>query len=295
LAGTQDGVFSLAQLRALGLGASVVHKRCASGRLHRVHRGVYSLAPTSLLSRRGRYRAAVLACGDGAVLSHRSAADLQELRHTHRSAVEVTVTQTYARTIAGVQVHRSCTLTSADITTVDGIPCTTPARTLLDLAAVVDRRSLERALEQAEIMEVLDLSALGAQVQRNHTTLAGRRLRAVLADYAGGTAPTESEFEERFLALCRAAALPLPERQVYIDPGDGEPMVRADFAWRAERLVVETDGGRYHRTRRAFESDRRRDQRLTLAGWRVLRVTWRQLREEPQRIAGLIARALTQG
>jgi very-short-patch-repair endonuclease len=262
--------------------------------LHRVHLGIYALVPPTLLSRRGRYWAAVLACGDGGVLSHRSAADLHGLRRTDRPAVEVTVRRTYARNVDGVQVHRSSTLTAVDITTVDGIPCTTLARTLLDLAAVVDRRSLERALEQAEIMEVLDLGALDDQVQRNRTTVGGRRLRAVLADYGGGQTPTESELEERFLALCRAAGLPVPERQVYIDPGDGEPMVRADFAWRAQRLVVETDGGRYHRSRRAFESDRRRDQRLMLAGWRVLRITWRQLRDEPRRIVALIARALGQ-
>ena len=96
--------------------------------------------------------------------------------------------------------------------------------------------------------------------------------------------PTESELEDRVFELLRQGNFPLPERQVHIDPGDGEPPVRVDFAWRAHKLVVETDGGRYHRTQRAFESDRRRDQRLTQAGWRVIRITWRQLRDEPERI-----------
>ena len=118
------------------------------------------------------------------------------------------------------------------------------------------------------------------------------RLRAALADHDDRSAPTESEFEERFLAFCKNARLPLPERQVYIDPNDGEPAVRGDFVWRQQRLVVETDGVKYHRTKAAFESDRRKDQRLTLAGWRVLRITWRQLKAEPERIAKMIRRAL---
>jgi very-short-patch-repair endonuclease len=188
--------------------------------------------------------AAVLACGPGAVLSHRSAADLHELRATDRSKIDATLAQEHARIVHGVDVHRSRTLTPVDVTHVDGIPCTTVARTLLDLAAVVPGRSTERAIEQAEVQEVLDYRS--------------------------------------------------PERQVYINPGDGEPAVRVDFAWRAQRLVVETDGGKYHRTRAKFESDRRKDQRLALAGWRVLRITWRQLRDEPERIVRMIRRLLTQ-
>jgi very-short-patch-repair endonuclease len=116
---------------------------------------------------------------------------------------------------------------------------------------------------------------------------------SILADYRTD-APTESELEELLLSLCREAGLPPPERQFYIDPGDGEPMIRADFAWPAQRLIVETDSDRYHRTRKGFESDRRRDQRLVLAGWRVIRITWRQLEEDPRRIQTLIATALRQ-
>ncbi len=235
--------------------------------------------------------AAVLACGPGAVLSHRSAADLHELRATDRSNIDVTMSGEHRRIVQGVDVHRSRTLTVNDVTDVDGIPCTTVARTIHDLAGVVNRRSVERAIEQADVQEVLDYGALHEQLQRNGNTAAAHRLRAILADHKRA-APTESELEEDFLALCRRAGLPLPERQVYITPGDGEPAVRVDFCWRAHKLVVETDGGKYHRTRRAFESDRRKDQRLTLAGWRVLRITWRQLQDEPQRIAAMIARAL---
>jgi very-short-patch-repair endonuclease len=281
----------LAQLKTHGLTASGVRKRIASGRLFRVHHRVYSLVPPALLSLRGRYMAAVLACGEDAVLSHRSAAHLHEIRATSRAKIDVTVPGRSRPKVEGVDVHRSITLTPADVTTVDGIPCTTVARTVHDLAAVVNPRATERAIEQAEIREILDLRKLQDVLARNARTRGARRLRRIFAERFA-TAPTESELEEQLLALCRGARLPLPERQVYIDPGDGEPPVRVDFCWRAQKLVVETDGGRYHRTPRAFESDRRRDQRLTLAGWRVLRITWRQLRDEPQRIAAMIAQAL---
>jgi predicted transcriptional regulator of viral defense system len=285
-------VIAFAQLLALGFSASQIHKWVASGRLYRVHRGVYSIAPPELLTRKGRYMAAVLACGPAAALSHRSAADLHELRATDRSKIDVIVPGEHKRIVPGADVHRSRTLTTDGVTEVDGIPCTTLARTLLDLAGVVGRRPLERAIEQAEIQEILDHADLNRQLERNQNTRAACRLRAVLADQDDRSAPTESELEERFLALCRAPGLPLPERQAYINPHDGEPPLRVDFVWRAQKLIVETDGGRYHRTRRAFESDRRKDQRLTLAGWRVLRITWRQLRDEPERIVTVIAEAL---
>jgi very-short-patch-repair endonuclease len=282
---------SLAQLSDVGLSKALVNKWLARGRLHRVHRGVYSIAPTALLSGLGHYMAAVLAAGPGAALSHRSAAAILELRGTDRSKIEVITAREHTRLIEGVQVHRSRTLTRADIEPVNGIPCTTVARTLLDLAAVVSPRALERAIEQGEIQQRLDLYALQGQIKRNRGTVGGKRLAAALAYYVG-QAPTESELEELLHAHLRAADLPAPERQAHIDPGDGEPPLRVDFAWRAQRVVVETDGGRYHRTRRAFEADRRRDQRLTLAGWRVIRITWRQLVEEPERVIALLTQLL---
>ncbi len=291
LATQQHGVFSLDQLDPIGIGARAVHKRASSGRIYRMHRGVYSIAPPALLTRRGHYMAAVLACGEGAVLSHRSAADLHELRATDRVRIDVIVPGRSRRTVKGVEVHRSTTLTPRDVTIVDRIPCTTVARTVLDLAGVISRRPLERAIEQAEIQEVLDGTALNDEIERNRTTRGATRLRAVLADL-DRAAPTESALEELMYAALKGGGVPLPERQVYIDPGDGEPAVRVDFVWRAQRLIVETDGARYHRTSAKFESDRRKDQRLTLAGWRVLRITWRQLVDEPERIVETVRRML---
>ncbi|MGA2009623.1 MAG: type IV toxin-antitoxin system AbiEi family antitoxin domain-containing protein [Solirubrobacteraceae bacterium] len=289
LAAAQQGVFTLAQLTALGLSASAVRKRAAAGRLHRVHRAVYALVPTELIGGRGRLMAAALACGEGAVVSHRSAAALHGLRATDRAAVDVTVPGRAAHRHRGIDVHRSTTLTTADVTTVDDIPCTTVARTQIDLAEVLRRREVERAYEQAEVLQAFDLGALDDQLARNRHRRASPIVRALVTDYHPGGAPTESVLEEAFLALVRAAGLRAPERQAYIDPGDGGPAIRVDFAWRSQRLAIETDGRAFHSGRLTFENDRRRDQRLTLAGWRVGRVTERQVREEPERIARLVA------
>lgn len=285
----QHGVISLGQMRGLGLTTAAVNKRAAAGSLHRIHRGVYSVVPAQLLSPRGRFMAAVLACGPGAVLSHRSAAALHGLRATDRVRIEVIVPRRSGQRHPGLQIHRSITLTEADVTTVDGIAVTTIARTLADLADVLPARAVERAIEQAVIMEVLDGRALSDQISRHPRGPCLRRLTAEPI-----APPTDSEVEERFLTVLRKADIPEPERQVYLAPDDTGPMVRADFVWRAQRLIVETDGARVHRTRRSFEADRRRDQRLTAAGWRVIRITWRQLTEHPDEIIALLRRLLAE-
>lgn len=285
----------LEQLVALGISASAVHKRAAGGRLHRIHRAVYSLVPPEQLTWRGRYMAAVLACGTGAVISHREAAALHDLRASNRTTVDVTVPGRSAPRVKGVTVHRSVTLTAADVTVVDGIPCTTPARTHLDLASVVSLHETERALNQADAMGVLNLRALADQLRRNPHAPGAGRLRAALELYEPDAAPTEKGMETDLLALVRAAGLPAPERQVWFDFGDGEPSIRADFVWRAQRLVLETDGRRFHGTTQAFEVDRRRDQRLSKAGWRVVRITWRQLRYRPGQVVDLLDDLLAPG
>lgn len=282
----------MAQLQALGLSAQAVCKRAQAGRLHRIHRAVYALTPAELLTRNGRFMAAVLACGPGAVLSHRSAAALHELRRTGRATVDVTVPGDTTRRHPGIDVHRSRTLTPADVTTVDGIPVTAIARTAFDLAAVLAQRPVEKAWEQAEVMEVLDLAAIADQLRRNPTAPGAAIVAALLAGYDAGLGPTESGLEDDFLELVRAAGLPVPRRQLWVDPGDGEPMVRIDFAWPEQRLALETDSRRFHHTRARFEADRRKDQRLTLAGWQVIRVTDRQLADDPARIVRLVAQLL---
>jgi predicted transcriptional regulator of viral defense system len=288
LALQQHGVVSLAQLRECGLSASGVRARVAAGKLHGVHRGVYAVGHR-VLDRDGRWMAAVLACGPGAVLSHRSAAALWGLRPTSRRAVDVIAPRGSRRPRAGIEIHRADSLRPIDTTSRNGVPCTTIARTLLDLAEVAP---VERALDQAEILRLLDARALGDAI----AAAAGRRgaaiLRTLLAGYDTANALTRSELEAHFLALCRGAALPVPEVNAWLTLPDGTP-VQPDFLWRAQRLIVEADGHATHGTRRAFEQDRVRDQRALLAGWRTLRCTWRQVLHEPDALARTLAALLT--
>jgi Transcriptional regulator, AbiEi antitoxin/REase_MTES_1575 len=278
LAERQHGVVSLAQLLLLGLSRSAVAKRARQGRLTRIHRGVYAVGH-GRLTLRGYWMAAVLAHGPGAVLSHRSAAALHGIRPDNRPKTDVTVPRPSARSRSGIVVHRSTTLQPADITTIDGIPCTSLARTLLDLADVIDRQGVERAVSQAEVLGIFDLREVEEVLSRATGRHGAGVVRSVLAEYDGPTL-TEKELEERFLALCRAASLPKPEVNAWITLDDGIAY-KIDFLWRAERLAVETDGWETHRTRQAFENDRRRDRRLRVAGWDVVRFTWRDVEREP--------------
>ena len=160
LALEQHGVFGLEQVVELGLAARSVRARASKHRLHRIHSGVYSLVPPQLLSRDGRFMAAVLACGPGASLSHRSAGALQGLIRAERARIDVTVPTRGGRKRAGIQIHRSSGLRPTDLSRTRAIPCTTVARTLLDLAGVLDRRGLERALDEAAMLDRLDLGEL---------------------------------------------------------------------------------------------------------------------------------------
>jgi predicted transcriptional regulator of viral defense system len=289
----QHAVVGFLQLCEPGLGARAIQLRAATGRLHRLYQAVYSLVPRELLTRDGAFMAAVLACGPDAAISYRSAAALHELRRTERSRIDVTIPQRSPRKHPGIDIHRSITLAPADVTTIRNIPCTTVARTLLDLGQVVNRREVARACDQAEILDAFDLGQLLDQIDRNLPRLAAKRLRAVLDEHYIGSTPTWSELEEEFVALCRDAGLPLPEVNVWITPDDEEPWsIRADFVWREQRLIVQTDGRGTHRTAQAFEHDRREDQRLIAAGWTVIRTTWRQVTRRPREVARTISRLL---
>ena len=220
----QHGVLALAQLCRLGLTPAAVRARAAAGRLHRVHHGVYSLAPPELLSRNGRFIAATLACGPGAALSHRSAGALLELIRWNARTVDVSVPTAGGRSRRdGLRVHRVTTLRPDDIADVHGIPCTTVARTLLDLAEQLDRRGLERAIDQAAVTEQFDLNRLREQIAHNRGRPAAALLEAVLAEHVAGSTPTWNELEERMLAVSRSIGVPDPEVQQWLDLGDGEP------------------------------------------------------------------------
>ena len=285
LAEEQHGVVSLDQLRALGLTKEAVMKRVRRGRLHRLHRGVYAVGHQRL-AEHGRLWAAVLACGgpERAVLSHRSAAALWDLLPSP-SVIEVT-TLAQSRSMKGVRVHRA---KHVETTTREALPVTTVPQTLLDLASTISEHRLRRACHRAEVLRVLDARSTAALIERNARRPGTARLAGAMKELAANDPViTRSELEERFLALVAAANLPAPATNARVG------RYEVDFLWRARRLVVETDGAAAHLTATAFERDRERDQQLTLAGYRVVRFTWRQVVQAPGRVAAALRELLSE-
>ncbi len=174
-----------------------------------------------------------------------------------------------------------------------GIPCTSLERTLLDLAGVIPVWELRKALAEAEVLRILDLEALRRLIKRSRGRRGVARLRLLLDELDPATKRTRSELERLFLRMCTRAELPRPEVNASLSVGDGH--LEADFLWRDAGLIVEADSRRFHDTNSAFSHDRRREQRLQLAGWRVSRCTWWQVESEPRRLAttirGLLAQA----
>jgi len=247
---------------------------------------VYCLSG-QVLSHRGRWLAAVLAAGSGAVLSHRDAAGLWRILPPSNShPIHVSVPRRGGRERRqGLVVHRSRTLPDDELTIRDSIPVTTPERTILDLAAVVPRRRLERAIDEAEYLRLCTTTRLRAIVERHRGRAGTRLLREVLGAHEPGSTRTRTDLEERFLALCREHGLP-------------QPLVNApllsltvDFFW-PPAVVVEVDGGQAHRTRRAFQDDRDRDSLLAAHGYHVIRFTWWDVESRPAVVADRVRRVL---
>lgn len=236
--------------------------------------------------------AAVLACGTDAALSCRECASWRDLRPGGRSRVDVVTPRRAGRGRAGIDAHTSATLLPRDVEVINGIRCTTVARTLLDLAAVLPRHVVERAFDQAEVLEKLDARQIDDVLERTRGHRGNAILRAVLAEHTPGSTVTRSKLEERFLAICRSAGLPQPQVNVWIplEPDGYE----ADFVWRAQGWIAEVDGEGVHATRRAFDRDRRRDQRLMLAGFRVVRFPERQIVDDPAAVASTMLALLRQ-
>ena len=275
LAVGQHGVVTRRQLLAVGLTRHGVGHRLAAGRLHAVHRGVYAVGHPAL-SPDGRRLAAVLACGDGARLSHRSAAALLGLLPDEPGPLHVTV-PVRRRAPAGVVLHRS---PNAPAMLRLGIAVTTPARTLLDLAATAADRDVGRAVEEARLRRLVADGEL-ARLARERP--GARALRELLADEPS---LTRSEAERALLTLVRRAGLPRPVTNVRVG------RYEVDALWPSERLVVEVDGFAFHSSREAFERDRERDADLQARGLRVIRVTWRRLTQRPEAVAALLGAAL---
>ncbi|MGO9496184.1 MAG: DUF559 domain-containing protein [Solirubrobacteraceae bacterium] len=262
LADQQHGVVATWQLVALGLTHDDIGYRAQTGRLHRIHRGVYAVGHRKL-TRQGHRMAAVLAYGPDAVLSHRSAAAHWDLG-SGSYRIEVT-TPKERRSRQTIRVH-TATLHEEDRTTHDGIPITTVARTIHDLAARSSTDQLTYLIEAADRKDRLDLQALDRAIARRPPAPGTKRLKAVLATYRG-PADTRSHLERGFRKLIAKAGLPEPQFNVVVAG------LTVDVYWPQWRLVVELDSGLYHDTPRGFETDRIRDAIVQKAGVRVLRVT----------------------
>jgi len=280
LAAGQHGLVRRGQLHALGLSAGAVERRIEAGRLHLIHRGVYAVGHPRL-TRKGRWLAGVYAAGAGAVLSHRSAATLWGADLPPFKLVEVT-TPTGRHPGPGILAHESL-LSPAEVTRRGGIPVTVPLRTIVDLAAVGGRRLAWPAFRAFEEKRRVTVEELADAVEGRSGRRGNRALRAILLDAGFGRGITRSELEAAFTAFLRRHRLPPPARNLPIPIGPIE--IEADFAWPEARLIVELDGRRFHETATAFERDRARDRALAAHGWRVIRVTWRQLHGDGGQLA----------
>ncbi|HEX6687442.1 MAG TPA: type IV toxin-antitoxin system AbiEi family antitoxin domain-containing protein [Solirubrobacterales bacterium] len=267
IAAGQYGAISIAQLHSAGLSKTAVQKRCRSGRLHSLHRGVYAVGHVAPSIERC-WMAAVLALGGGAnrtdtaVLSHRSAAELWGLLQARDGPIDVSLpSRNGKRKRRGIRIHRPISLEPTEMTRQRGIPVTSPARTLADLRGATPESELRRAIRQADFLGL----PTGSDVVSDKT---------------------RSELERRFLWLCRRYRLPTPAVNMRVGP------LTVDFCWVERKMVVETDGYRAHRGRAAFEDDRERDLKLRALGYEVLRLSYRQVFNESAQVAAVLLATL---
>ncbi len=285
IAGRQDNVITLEQLRRAGLGRRALDWRVTSGSLQRLHRGVYLVGPAPP-SFPARARAAALAVGPRAVVSHEAAAALHGLRPPRAGDIDVTVDGRCPRRRAGIVVHRS-SLVRTDVGLVHGIPVTSPARTICDLAAGLAEVELGQLLIDARQARCVTDRELRTAAERTAHRPGAAAMRALLTDERED-GYSRSIAERKLRALICAAGLATPGYNAKVQG------FLVDGVWAAQKLILEVDGRTFHGHAAAFEADRRRDQILVAAGFRVIRVTWRQLVHEPIGVAVRIAQALAQ-
>jgi very-short-patch-repair endonuclease len=287
LARRQHGVVAREQLRALGITDGAIEGRIRRSQLHRVYRGVYKVGYRRI-SRKGRWMAAVLASGSGTCLSHRSAARLWGLLPPGDGWPEVISPPPRRARRHGIVCHEGL-LAEDEWLIEDGIPVTSSFRTVFDLASVLDRRGLERALHEAEVRELRDRVSLSMLLERYPGRRGTRNLRALLKS-PEPVGFTRNDFEEAFLALVDAHGLPRPRMNA--DLSLRGRFFEIDALWERQRVAVELDSRSVHATPKNFESDRQRDRVLLAEGYRTARVTWRQLKEEPTQIVSDLRLAL---
>ena len=274
LAGRQGGVIAVWQLLDLGFSRSVIKHWVAAKRLHRIHQGVYTLGHAAI-GLRGRLMGAVIACGRDAVLSWRSAKAWWAILPSDRGLIDVSDAGRHRR--KGIDAHQ-VRLDPRDRTVHEGIPITTVARSLLDLAGAVPLRRLAKAVETAERLNLFDLVAIQDVLTRTPGHHGHKQLLSLLDDHTP-TPMTRSELEDAFWDLVNEENLPRPEGNANVGPYE------VDFLWEDQRVIVELDSWGFHGTRQAFERDRERDIELRLLGYTVIRVTERRLTRDRARLA----------
>lgn len=277
LASRQHGVVALWQLVELGISVQRVKRRVQAGRLHRLYRGVYAVGHPKI-TWQGRIMAAVLLHGPEAVASHGTAAALWDLIPPRGNVVHVTVPASGRAKRKGIVLHQVRMLHPNDRATKDGIPVTALGRTLIDVFSSESEERTERALEQAERMNLFDGRGIDEACERAPTRKGVKRLRHRLKQHRA-PALSRSAFERRFLIFCRRCRLPTPEMNAWVEGYE------LDAVWRKQKTAVELDDFYTHRTQRSFESDRRRDSKLDSLDWHVLRVTPERLKAEPAELA----------
>ncbi|HXS47254.1 MAG TPA: type IV toxin-antitoxin system AbiEi family antitoxin domain-containing protein [Solirubrobacterales bacterium] len=279
LAARQHGVVARRQLLALGFGEEAIEHRLAKGRLHRISPGVYAVGWPGM-TRERRWMAAILACGEGAVLSHRSAATLWGVDRKRDDRIDVSVRRRCEHRRAGLRVRSRPSLPESDVAKHMGIPVTTPARTLLDLATELDLPDLERAVNDADKQDLIGPDDLREDLERFAGEPGVQSLRTLLDRDTFRL--SDSDLERLFRPIAAAAGLPPPETKVWVNGFE------VDFFWPDLGLVVETDGLRYHRTAAAQTKDHLRDQVHTAAGLATLRFTYRQVKYEPAHVKRIL-------
>ena len=281
LARSQHGVLTREQLRELGFSREAIQHRLRQGRLHPLARGVY-LVGWPQLTRERRWMAAVLACGKGAALSHRSAAALWEIADELPGRIDISVRRRFESRRAGLKVRSRPSLSAADIGEHRGIPLTSAVQTLVDLATELSEGRLERAVNEADKHDLVDPEALRAALTQR-TGEPGVKALAKLLDKRTFRL-SDQELERLFRPIAATAGVPVELTKAWVNGFE------VDFYWPRLGLVVETDGLRYHRTPAEQARDRLRDQTHTAAGLAQLRFTHYQVKYEPEHVRTILAR-----
>jgi very-short-patch-repair endonuclease len=283
MARRQHGIVTRRGLMALGFSAEAIDHRLEKGRLHPMGRGVYAVGWPGM-TRERRWMAAVLVCGDAAVLSHRSAAALWEIGKERRGRIDVTIRRCGKHRRPGIQVRSRPSMPGDEVTVHRGIPVTTPVRTLVDMATELGWSTVERAVNDADKRDLVDPEALREALDGYRGVPGVRLLRAVLDKHTFRL--SDEDLEVLFRPIARAAGLPEPLTKQMVNGYE------VDFHWPELGLVVETDGLRYHRTPSSQSRDQRRDQTHTASGLTTLRFSHYQVKHEPTYVRSVLAKTV---